>query len=101
MGGSRPDVSDILRDGEPGRAELVRSHRSGLRSPDGSDLYTLVLNVRAPGSPARQVNVGAAVPAEAVVCLSPGSDLPVRVLAGRPRRVAVDFEAAVAESTSG
>ena len=90
--GRHPD--DILRHGVPARAVLVRWHRSGLRSDDGDDLYSLVLNVEG-RSGARQVNVGAAVPARAVPCLRDGAELPVRVLADDPRAVAVDFDGAI------
>ncbi len=82
----------ILRDGVPARAVLVRSHRSGLRSEDGLDLYALVLNVGGP-SGSRQVQVGTAVPERAVASLRAGAELPVRVLPEDPGAVAVDFAA--------
>lgn len=97
MPGLRPD--EILRHGRPARARLVRWHRSGLRTRDGDDLYSLVLNVEG-SSGSLQVNVGAAVPARAVACLRDGAELPVRVLDEDPRAVAVDFDAAV-DGTGG
>jgi hypothetical protein len=89
-------TEEILLLGAPARAVVVRSHRSGLRSGDGLDLYALVLNVSG-GCGSRQVNVGAAVPGWAQARVRPGVELPVRILDDDVRAVAVDFAAALAE----
>lgn len=94
------DQDEILQRGMPARAVVVRSQWSGLRTRDGVGLYTIVLNVAGDGG-SRQVTVGSAVPEQAVRCLRPGVDLPVRVLAGDVRAVAVDFDLTVQEAPPG
>jgi hypothetical protein len=89
-------AEEILLLGVPARAVVVRSHRSGLRSGDGLDLYTLVLNV-SEGGGSRQVQVGSAVPEWALSRLGAGVELPIRILDDDVRAVAVDFAAALAE----
>lgn len=98
MSRSRPDHHDVLARGHRARAVVVRAERSGLSDAAGTPMYAVVLNVVTAGAPARQVRVPTPVPAHAVSCLVPGTEVPVRVLADDPRAVAVDVAAAVAEA---
>lgn len=95
-----PSSDEVLRRGEPARAVVVRRRASGLRNGEGVELHTLVLNVMASGGgpgPAVQLTAVVALEPDELDLVTEGSEVPISVLDGRGRVVAVDMERARSE----
>jgi hypothetical protein len=95
--------SEILARGTPCRASLLMTMPLGSKSDSGLEMIGLILSVALPGGQPYQAQIGLGVPAEAMVLLFPGSDLPARALEewlrnpGPPDMVTIDWDAAIAE----
>jgi hypothetical protein len=96
-------AQEILQRGSPCEAVIVQSQPLRMKSPvSGLDLHGFVLTIIVPGKLPYQITVGNPVPSDAVPLIFPGSRLPARFLAdGVPEAVAIDWQTALANFTSG
>ena len=92
-------AAEVLATGTAVRAVIVQSQPLGMKNPEGLDVYAFQLTVMPEGQMPYQIQVGNAVPAEAVPLLYPGSNVPAKVLPGQPNAVAIDWQAALAGFT--
>lgn len=95
-----PPSEEVLRRGQPARAVVVRLRASGLRNERGVELHTLVLNVlstEGPTGPAVQLTAVAALEPDELDLVREGAEIPISVLDGRGRVVAVDLDRARVE----
>jgi hypothetical protein len=94
-------AAQILEQGLPCKAVIVESQPLGMRNPKGDDMYAFSLTIIADGRPPYQIQVGNPVPAAAVPLLYPGNTVPAkRMPDGDDRRLAIDWEAALAQLTT-
>jgi hypothetical protein len=94
-------AAEILEQGLPCKAVIVESQPLGMRNPKGDDMYAFSLTIIAEGRPPYQIQVGNPVPAAAVPLLYPGNTVPAKRLPdGDDRRLAIDWEAALAQLTT-
>ncbi len=94
-------AADILAKGSPARAVIVQSQPLGMKSPSGLDLYGFQLTMMVDGAAPYQIEVGNPVTPGGVPLIFPGSNLPAKYMAnGSPESVAIDWDAAVAETTT-
>jgi hypothetical protein len=94
-------AAEILEQGLPCKAVIVESQPLGMRNPKGDDMYAFSLTIIAEGRPPYQIQVGNPVPAAAVPLLYPGNTVPAkRMPDGDDRRLAIDWEAALAQLTT-
>jgi hypothetical protein len=90
-------AADILAAGADVRAVIVQSQDMGMKNPEGVDIHGFLLTVMQDGAAPRQVQIGLAVPPEAVPLLFPGSNVPAKVVESEPDSVIIDWKAALAE----
>lgn len=100
-GSGKATAASILADGVPIRAVIIQSEPLSAKNASGVPLYAFVLTILQDGQPPRQTQVGNPVPDDAVPLLYPGSNLPAKVSADDPKAVAIDWAAALAESSKG
>lgn len=94
-----PAAATVLASGVPARAVVVQSQPLNARTQAGVDLYGLLLTVLQEGRSPRQVQLGYPVPATCVPLLYPGSNVPAKILPEQPDLVAIDWDAAMIESS--
>jgi len=93
-------AADILAKGSPARAVIVQSQPLGMKSPAGLDMYGFQLTIMVDGKAPYQIEVGNPVTPGGVPLIFPGSNLPAKYMPnGGPESVAIDWDAAVAETT--
>jgi hypothetical protein len=95
-----PKAADVLSTGEPVKAVIVQAQPLGMKSPEGHDVYALVLTVMREHEAPYQVQVGNAVPANAVPLVYPGSAVPAKVAPDNREALVVDWAAALAAASA-
>jgi len=101
-GSAQGSAAAILATGTPCDAVIVQFEPTGLKNPNGIDMYAFVLTVMAKGTPPYQITVGNPVPAEAVALLYPGSKVPAKFDPSGPKEaLAIDWTAAIAAASQG
>lgn len=91
-------AADILATGSPCRAVIIESQDYNAKSPEGVEIYALVLTVIVDGRAPYQITVGNAVPVEALPLLYPGNNLPAKK-GTDDNAVVVDWQGALASYT--
>jgi hypothetical protein len=89
-------AADILATGTPVTVVLVQNQPMGIQNAAGHDMHALTLTVSAEGENPYQIQVGNAVPPEALPLLYPGSHLHAK-RGGGPNEIVVDWAAGSAQ----
>lgn len=97
---NKSSAAQILESGTPARAVIVQNQALGMKNADGVDMQGFLLTVMPEGAQPYQVKVGNPTPPEALPLLYPGSKVPVKIGAGSPNDVVIDWQAALAEGGS-
>lgn len=94
-------AQEVLASGDSCQAVIIQFEPLGVKSSiSGLDMYAFMLTVMVPGQAPYQIQVGNPVPPQAVPLLYPGSNLPAKVLMGRPNDLVIDWQAAIASHTN-
>jgi hypothetical protein len=94
-----PRAASVLETGDPVRAIVVQTQPLSAKSPVGLELHAFVLTILEDGCAPRQIQTGNPVPENCIPLLYPGSNMPAKALPDRPKMVAIDWGAALAEAS--
>jgi hypothetical protein len=88
-------AAHILATGIPARAVIVQHQPVGMTNAEGLPVHAFVLTISPQEGMPYQIQVGNAVPPQALPLLYPGSQVPVKVAPGNPNAAVIDWAAAL------
>ena len=96
--GQGASAAQILATGAPGVAVLQQFQDMSMTNPEGVPIYAFQMVVTAAGGQPYVCQVGNPMPPAALPLLFPGSKVPVKIGAGGPNEVVIDWAAALASA---